>query len=74
MGYEPNVEVIFSQVTAAADLLIDALRLRQEFAESDQSQAGDEELVRFKELGTAVEQVTEDYFSLITTWRETIRF
>ena len=69
---EPNVEVIFSQVAAAADLLIDALRLREEFAKLDPNLTGDEELARLRELGAAVEQLTEDYSSLIATWRETI--
>ena len=69
----PRLEVAWRDMTAAGDLLIDALRLEQEFNETDPTKAEGDELERWRLHRNTVECIAEDYASAVSKWREALQ-
>jgi hypothetical protein len=65
-----------SELTRVGNLLLDALRLEQEysdyFADFDNSRPHEKQLEQWRECRRIVEQLTEDYVSIISRWRAEI--
>ena len=67
-----NAELLRARLASVGDLLLAALRVELEYSEIDLSQALPEELEQWRECRLKVEELTEDYISLIAEWREAL--
>jgi hypothetical protein len=67
-----RLEVFWRDMTAAGDLLIDALRLEQEFSKIDLTEADDDVLERWRLHRKTVKCRVEDYASAVSDWREAL--
>ena len=68
-----RIEVLWREMTAAGDLLIDALRLEQEFSKSDFTEVEGDVLKRLRLHRNTVECIAEDYASAVSKWREALQ-
>jgi len=70
---EPTrLEFLWREMTGAGDLLIEALRLEQEFGEVDLTQVEDDVLERWRLNRRAVERLAGYYASALSQWREAL--
>ena len=67
---ETRQEVLFHEMIASGDLLIDSLRLEQEVKKIDLTQAEDVILARCKLQRATVERSASDYAAAVSNWRE----
>src|SRR4051812_48249773 len=68
-----TAEIIWLEMTAADDLLLDALRLEQQFNKADFIHADDDTLDRWREHRESVERLARHYADAMSHWRESLQ-
>ena len=66
------IEARWLEMTAAGDLLIDAMRREQEFRKADITKGGDELLEQWRIRRSTVDRLAQDYASAVDRWLEAI--
>ncbi|SPE26087.1 hypothetical protein SBA6_1010017 [Candidatus Sulfopaludibacter sp. SbA6] len=67
-----RLEIVYRDLTAAGDVLIDALLREQEFSRIDFTQAEEDVLERWRLHRKTVESMAENYASTLSNWRQTL--